>query len=1089
MAMSDNKIQYRPAPILLYAYHRLNKAYQGHVQVDTYGREPALISQESVFLPAAEKTIDEIQRAYTQGRLNERNITSLIETHLPEILKPSEDEQSYRVSYKMPDKMGRDAEKSLNRILTEVEKQSPGICRFSDDREVGIETASARIFGIISDVIRKAQATFEDGGRFTDKQAQELVRNSYGDDYVNLNARSRKRQENRKNNVKNSDYIVTHSVEVLDSVDGVDVTPLAEHLMSMSKNDEFPFAALVEYRSFAKATLNESGIPCIRLQLPVYQKDNDDRYLKTAELMRRVVKDTAQSFNENNDIEITQNLVAGFIERSYDQRRNALNVKANRAFVSDDVMSAVTTEDLYEVVCDWLPMDIEGITTNFGVNIDNAAHKAKIKELLDDLVEQGQITHAGDKYKMPQPFQGKDVKLLVNAHDTEGNVYLVPIDWDEERHGAKPEIKVAPHDQGDKPIGLHDAVCADVTYYLGETEHIRIKAVETFYEPVTDDNVLPEDDASEEEIEAELGSLTVSRESAETARAEDIAVSSGPIFLSENAAVPSDGTVAGVIREHKGKYKFKPSLEGVGSFVIGAEAGLKAGDIVTVKLDLETRSYEKIIEHLGNIHDDAGLSILSAAEAGIPQGFPEDIMDGVPPLDVPEPSEHRQDMRDIPFITIDPPTAKDFDDAIYVEENADGWEVKVAIADVTHYMHPETKLFEEAYKRGNSTYLPDLTIPMLPEALSNNICSLRPDEDKACMVMTMQIDHEGEIVKKRCERGLMRSRARFNYDEVQDALEGTHNQETQAFYNTHIIPAYNVYRALLKAKEQRGALNFNSPEQRLDMTDGDEKITLEVQNASHGIIEELMISANISAINLLREKNTPFIARVHGLPNEQVLKKFGPELSKLGIEMPAETIAVEDRVRDILKQAEGLPTEDDVRRLLVRCQDKAKYSSELSEHFALKLEAYTHKTSPIRRMTDWYIHALLNEACGLKDGAKLTDEMKKHIGEAAEQFSMTERRSAEAERKTSMRLAARWVEKHLQEEFNATVTHANDNGVFIRVADTALEVKSFIPADELNKSFSSSAHSNAHYKPGKPVKIRPVEADEVTGIIKFKMMA
>jgi len=167
----------------------------------------------------------------------------------------------------------------------------------------------------------------------------------------------------------------------------------------------------------------------------------------------------------------------------------------------------------------------------------------------------------------------------------------------------------------------------------------------------------------------------------------------------------------------------------------------------------------------------------------------------------------------------------------------------------------------------------------------------------------------------------------------------------------------------------------------------------------------------------------------------------------------------------------------------VRCQDRAKYSAELSEHYALQLDAYTHETSPIRRMTDWYIHCLLNEACNLKEGSRLTPDLKKQLGQAAEQFSMTERRSETAERKTKLRLSASWVEKRLGEEFDAAITHVTDKGVFIKIANK--EIRSFIPSDELDHTASNDAESDAFYKPGKSLKVKPSEADEITGIIKF----
>ena len=1089
--MSGNETNYRPAPILLHAYRSVTSAYQGHISINTYDRKPAASGDNKEFVKAAQKTIENIQIAYTQGRLNKEMIATFINIHLPQNLQPSADGLAFTASYQVPEKLSDKQREMLAKIMEETNHQTADSCSFAGKNEILIHTANAKNFSAISQIITTALSAIEARKTYTDKQVTQLVREAYGEDYANLNARFRKRIENRSNSAKNQDRVITHSVSMLEEIEGTDLTPLAAHLMRLGKNDEYPFSALEAYHSYAKATKDENGIPSIRLLLPVFEKEDPARDKKLSALIRRVIKDTAQAFNEENEQEITTAFVASLIDYSWDKRKSAFNAEAHRSYVTDEILNELTDESVYGAIRDWLPMSFDNIAQNLGIEMENVDHVSKIRMMLGRLVDGGQLTKAGSKYNLPQPFKAKNVKMMVTARDHEGNIYASPVEWDQERYGTKPEVVFNEQQQGDQKIGLHDAIRAELTYYMGSVEHAKITKVETYFDPVTNDHDFSADE-DEEDAKPSAKNLTVSKDSIKPEDAAKV-TGSNNIYISQNAAVPADGTIAGIVQEGKDNtWYFKPSLAGIGRFAISAEdTELKAGDILTVKIKPESRAFEHIIGIHGNLYEEAGHSKLSAVEQGIPLEFPEDILDGTPPLIVPPPSKDRVDFRDVPCITIDPPTAKDFDDAIYVEENSDGWKVMVFIADVTHYMKPDTKLFEEAYKRGNSTYLPDLTIPMLPEALSNDICSLRPEEDRACLVTTMQINKDGQITKKHFDRGLMRSRARFHYDEVQDALEGNLNEQTAKFYKSHIQPAFDVFKALSEARERRGGLNFNTPEQRIDITDGEETFTLELQNESHGIIEELMISSNIAAIETLLEKNSLVIARVHGLPNERTLKEFTTQLAEYGVTLPDENLAIEQRVEQILQQAEGSPHEDDIKRLMVRCQDKAKYRAELSEHYALKLDAYTHETSPIRRMTDWYIHALLNEACNLKEGSKLTPDMKRQIGEAAEHFSETERRSAEAERQTKLRLAASWVEKRLGDEFNAAVTHVTAKGVFIKVAGGSSErheIKSFIPTQDLDRSASNDPNSEAYYKPGKAVTVRAVEADPVTAIIKFQIV-
>lgn len=495
------------------------------------------------------------------------------------------------------------------------------------------------------------------------------------------------------------------------------------------------------------------------------------------------------------------------------------------------------------------------------------------------------------------------------------------------------------------------------------------------------------------------------------------------------------------------------------------------GTIVTVQVRSDFNAAAKIIHDHGHLEQEAGLSKLSALSLGIPIEFPEDILEGVD-LSIPRISKYRKDYRHIPFLTIDPETAKDFDDAICVRKKGRNWQVMVAVADVAHYVKPGTKIFEEAYRRGNSTYLNDIVFPMLPEELSNGVCSLKPNEDRAAIITEMTISPTGEILDYNIERGLIRSRARLNYDQVQEAIEGRANKGIQSLYNRYISKAYGAYQALLTDRVRRGALDLNAMEQRVEFKkNGKLSIKMEEGNESHGIIEELMIAANRSAIEFLLDKGEKVIARVHGKPNERTYAKIIGQLRRLNVHLPSDSLNIEAKIEHILRQAQNHPEGDSIRTLMTRVQDRAYYSTEVSEHFGLQLKKYTHKTSPIRRMTDLYIDYLLG--AHIRGGVTLPKELQKKMARAANVFSETERRSQQAEEETSRRVVAKWIKGHLGEDFEATVTRISKGIIHIKIDDPEITAKIHVK-------------SAFNFATGDKIDVTPTHSDQITGVIQFQ---
>lgn len=1084
--MEKQQFEIRPAPMLLHAYHAVNKAFQGHIAINTYTEDVKISSENKQYLEAATHATKDIQIAYTNGTLNNDIIAGIINIHLPDDLHRDQTLPAFGTNIPFPQNLATHSLDTLHNLVDAINAQEANICAITGKTNVQIQTTDPKLFAKVYDILQESYAPLEQGKRLSDKQIKYLIQNSFEDDYENLNARSQKRKERRQSDSLKKDRVINHRLYTLEDINGVGLTPLAHHLLARTKHDDFPFAELESMHCYAKAVRNAQSVPSIRLQVPVFLNANKARDLEILTLAQRVIRETAKTYNEDVNATIDRKLVAKIAKKSASESKT-FNNTATANQTSLEQLQTLTHEDFFIAVMDWLPMDERKILQNLGGDLNNPAQLRHIKTIMSDFIEDGMIVKSGDIYQTPAPFSAKNTPMQVIATDHEGNVYARPQDWDEATHGITPTIMIPEHMREGHNLCVYDLIFMDLDYHLGRVDDVKINAIERLHDPAPDDSLvyLDDTDFNEPPPATRITASKAEISTQQTTRQHTLH-SAHNIFISPQAQIPDDGIIAGVITQGREEMYFKPSLAGVGSFVIPESANFTAGDIVTLRISAESRSFQEVTGLHGNIHEQAGLSKLSAVEQGIPLAFPDDILEGTPPLTVPPVSKDRIDFRNIPCITIDPPTAKDFDDAIHVTPNKDGWEVMVFIADVSYYMKPGTKLYEEAYKRGNSTYLPDLTIPMLPEELSNQICSLVPHEDRACLVTTMQINHEGEITKKKFDRGLMRSIARLNYDQVQEALEGNPDEMTAPLYHSHIQPAYDVYSALLAARERRGALNFNTPEQRIDMTEGEDKITLEIHNESHGIIEELMIASNIAAIETLIERDSKLLARVHGLPNERILNQFADQLADLGIVMPAQELPIEQRVEYILKQAENSPHEDDIRRLMVRAQDKAKYSAQLSEHYALKLDAYTHETSPIRRMTDWYIHCLINEACNLKEASRLPAELKQSMPDAAEHFSLTERRSMVAEQRTKLRLAAYWVEKHLGEEFDAAVTHVTEKGMFIKVAGK--EIRSLIPAHELQHSASNDPESESYYKPGKAIKVKASEADPITGTIHFDLV-
>lgn len=470
----------------------------------------------------------------------------------------------------------------------------------------------------------------------------------------------------------------------------------------------------------------------------------------------------------------------------------------------------------------------------------------------------------------------------------------------------------------------------------------------------------------------------------------------------------------------------------------GSGAPPATGTIVwaTAKPGRRSMPTARIAETLGHLDQPNAISALAIAEHDIPAEFPPEAVaeaEAAQPVDL---SGGREDLRHIPLVTIDGADARDFDDAVHAEALPDGgWRITVAIADVSWYVRPGSALDREAESRGNSVYFPDRVVPMLPEALSNDLCSLRPGEDRACMAVVMDFDADGNKRRHRFVRGLMRSAGRLIYEDVQAAIDGKPNEQCGPLLEPVLKPLYGAYRMLAKARAHRGPLELELAEWVVEMDDLRRSIQSVSQRErldSHRLIEDFMIAANVAAAETLIDRQAPCLFRVHDKPDPLRVESLTGVLSEMGIKASASAITRPRQFTDLVRKAEGTPYATLVSELVLRSQSQAIYHPENIGHFGLALARYAHFTSPIRRYSDLIVHRSLIASLGLGEGGLPVEEHAR-LDRVAEHISMTERRAAAAERQVQERFAAAYLADHIGETFEARITGVHKVGIFVRV--------------------------------------------------------
>lgn len=523
------------------------------------------------------------------------------------------------------------------------------------------------------------------------------------------------------------------------------------------------------------------------------------------------------------------------------------------------------------------------------------------------------------------------------------------------------------------------------------------------------------------------------------------------------------------------------------------------GQLVAAKLIHSTKNGKEeieITEVLGNPDDPKVMSLIAIEANGIPTVFPQDALDEANAAK-PVTHEGRTDLRAIPLVTIDGEDSRDFDDAVFAEPHGNGgWHLIVAIADVAHYVKPDSALDKEAYKRGNSTYFPDRVVPMLPEALSNDLCSLVPHKSRACMAAHLWLDKKGEMVKWRFERALMKSHARLTYEQAQKAMDGHPDATTNPLLDTVIKPLYGAYACLIAARLVRGTLELDLPERKVVIgEDGAVKaIALRERLDSHKLIEEFMICANVAAAAQLEGKGGLCLYRVHDKPSEIKLDALRDFLDTLGIKLVPFKQLHPRMLTHILENAAGGDHAQVINEVMLRSQSQAAYSHANIGHFGLALAKYAHFTSPIRRYADLIVHRGLIRTLNLGDDG-LTDAAIKKLEDTAAHISGTERRSAMAERDVVDRFTTLFMADKVGATFPARISGVARFGLFARLNETGADgiipfnalPRDFYEYDEKSQSMIGQRQGRT-YRLGQTVTVKLDKADPLTGSMSFSII-
>ena len=691
------------------------------------------------------------------------------------------------------------------------------------------------------------------------------------------------------------------------------------------------------------------------------------------------------------------------------------------------------------------------IARAFGIK---GADRIDLKRVLKELTADGLI--ADSRRSMRKEALPQVGVIVIRSQDKNGDLIATPLHWNED-DGAPPRIllDVTRHYQG-PAIGTGDHVLARLREAVDETG-----GEEKFGFVASPIKRLPRDKPRQLGILRKAGRGFIV-ESIDKKDLKDWPVQDGDM----------DGAVEGEL------VRFET--------VRDAKLG---------------RPSARVTERIGHPQAEKSVSLIAIHNHGLRDRFGEDVLgelDELPQLTM----DHREDLTRVSLITIDPEDAKDHDDAVWAAPNPDpgnvgGATAIVAIADVSFYVRPGTALDDEAALRGNSVYFPDRVVPMLPEKLSNDLCSLRDGELRPCLAVRMTFDRNGKKLAHHFVRATMRSAAKLSYQEAQAAIDGKPNAKTGPLLDAVLRPLWHVYELLKEARDKRGPLDLDLPERKLVLDERGlvSRVIVPERLEAHRLIEEFMIQANVAAAEALEARKSPLIYRVHDAPSSEKLVALSEFLASIGINAPKTGFNRPNQFNRVLAKAIGTEHEELLNEVVLRSQAQAEYRPGNLGHFGLNLRRYAHFTSPIRRYADLIVHRALVSAFRLGEGG-LSDAERAKLDRIAEAISHSERKAMSAERETVERLIAMHLAERVGEAFQGRISGVTRFGLFVKLNGTGAD--GFVPAAKLGRDFYRHVE-NAHalvgertgesFRLGDKVDVRLVEANPAAGALRFDMLS
>ncbi len=700
-------------------------------------------------------------------------------------------------------------------------------------------------------------------------------------------------------------------------------------------------------------------------------------------------------------------------------------------------------------ILDWIA-DNPGLSAKrdiakaFGIK---GADRIELKRLLKELEDEGTLERRRKTYRDPEKLPPVTI-LTILPPDRNGDQFARPMEWQGE--APEPRVLFQPR-KADAPVAEGDRILARVNEVKGEDYQYEARLIRKI-------------GTNPHKI------LGIFRKQTEGGR-----------------IVPID----------KGSDK---------EWTVGADAtqGAKDGELVEAELAGPKGRMglpkARIIERLGDPSAPKAVSLIAIHQHGIPDDFPDAVIEEADRMK-PAPLGDREDLRHLPFITIDPADARDHDDACYAHPDEDpknegGHIVWVAIADVAHYVTPGSALDREARHRGNSTYFPDRVVPMLPDRLSGDLCSLHEGVARAVLAVWMKLDAKGRKVSHRFTRAMIKSVASLNYAEVQEAQDGRPNERCAELLDEVIAPLYAAYEATKTARAMRQPLDLDLPERKIELTEDGrvQSVAFRERLDAHRLIEEFMILANVAAAEELIRLRRPLLFRVHEEPSPEKLDALREVAVASGFTLAKGQVLRTEHLNRLLAQAEGTDFDELLNITTLRSMTQAYYTPENFGHFGLALKSYAHFTSPIRRYSDLIVHRALILGHGWgQDGLSPQDiDM---LEETAQHISDTERRSMAAERDTTDRYLAAYLSDRVGSEFAGRISGVTRFGLFVKLDETGAD--GLIPIRSVGREFF-------HYDPhaqtlmgadtgltigiGQRVTVRLAEAVPVTGGLMLELL-